>query len=225
MKLSEFTMTALKNFSTINDGIVLYPGSLIKTVNEEETIWAEAEVEDAFPAEFGIYDLNNFLGNITTLNNPELTFDNLEAKLSDGTFTLLYRGRVSSLIKSPPPKGRIQFDSPDVTFDLSKDVLNKLLKLSAMNGLPFLTLIGDEKGDLLIQTHEKGNPDSNLAYIPVGKHTGEPFSTTFKVDNLKILPDDYVVELKKGAFARFSSKSRKLKYYISQEIVKGKSNG
>lgn len=226
MKLSEFTLVALKNFSTINDGIVLRPGSTINTVNEEETIWAEAEVEDVFPVEFGIYDLNNFLGNISTLNNPDLTFeDQTVVRLSDGTFTLLYRGRVPKLIKSPGEDETIEMTDPDVVFDLSKDILNKMMKLSAMNSLSFMTLIGDEEGELRLQTHDKNNPDSNLAFIPIGKHTGTPFATTFKVDNLKILPDDYVVELKNNAFAKFSSKTRKLRYFIAQEINKGKTNG
>lgn len=226
MKLSEFALVALKNFSTINDGIVLRPGSVIKTVNEEETIWAQAEVEDVFPVEFGIYDLNNFLGNISTLSNPELTFEDQTVRLSDGIFTLLYRGRVSKLIKAPEAGTSIKLTNPDVVFDLSKDVLNKLLKLSAMNGLSYITIIGDDTTEeLRLQTHERNNPDSNLAFIPIGKHIGAAFNTTFKVDNLKILPDDYVVELKNGAFAKFSSKTRKLNYFISQEINKGKTNG
>jgi hypothetical protein len=226
MKLSEFALVALKNFSTINDGIVLRPGSVIKTVNEEETIWAQAEIDDVFPVEFGIYDLNNFLGNIAALSNPELTFEDNTVRLSDGTFTLLYRGRVTSLIKAPPKGAALKLDDPDIVFDLSKDILLKLLKLSAMNGLSFVTLIGDDTNEeLRLQTHERNNPDSNMAFIPLGKHEGAPFTASFKVDNLKILPDDYVVELKNGAFAKFSSKTRKLTYFISQEVNKGKNNG
>lgn len=223
MKLSEFALTALKNFSTINDGIVLRPGSKIRTVNEDETVWGQAEVEDVFPVEFGIYDLSNFLGNISALDNPDVEFSNeKEVKLSDKDFTLIYKGHLPSLITSPAPNKKIGFENPEVVFDLSKDTLAKLLKLSAMNKLPFITLVGDESGNLRLQTHETNNPDSNLAYITVGTHSGEPFTTTFKVDLLKIILDDYVVELKKDVVAKFSSKNRKLEYFISPEVKKGK---
>lgn len=216
MKLSDFSLAVLKNFSTINDGIVLRPGSIVRTVNEEQSIFAEAEVDDQFPVEFGIDDLNNFLGNVTTIGNPELSFEANTVLISDGKFSLNYKAHAPDLITAPPPGKKVKLDDPDVTFDLPKETLAKLLKLAAMNGLPNLSVIGSN-GELKLQTHEKADKNSNSAYTPVGPFVGEDFTATFKTENLKMIPDEYVVDLKKGLFARFTSKTRKLKYFIALE--------
>jgi hypothetical protein len=67
MKFSENTLTVLKNFSNINSGVVLNAGKVQKTMSSERSILLEATLEDDIPQQFGIYDLNQFLGNITTL--------------------------------------------------------------------------------------------------------------------------------------------------------------
>jgi hypothetical protein len=216
MKLSEFALTVLKNFSTINDGIALRPGSKIKTINEEESIFAEAEVDDVFPVEFGIDDLNNFLGNITTLGNANLDFNGNSVLLSEGGFSLTYRATPLDLITVVPVGKKVKLDNPDVTFDLPKETLAKLLKLAAMNSLSNLSVIGFG-GELRLQTHDKSDRESTAAFTPVGAYAGEDFTATFKTEHLKMLPDDYVVDLKKGIFARFTSKTRKLIYYIALE--------
>ena len=64
MKMNERTLTVLKNFASINSGVVLRPGLVQKTVSPESTILVEAHLEDDFTETFGIYDLNQFLGNV-----------------------------------------------------------------------------------------------------------------------------------------------------------------
>lgn len=215
MKLSEFALASLKNFSSINDGIVLRPGSVIRTVSTEGNIFAEAEVEDVFPVEFGIYDLNNFLGNVGTLSNPELTFTEKMVTMDDGTISFNYGGSRVDLIDAPPEGKKVKLDNADVSFDLPKETLQKLLKLAGMNGLTNINVIG-ENGTLKLRTFEGTNQDSNSALTPVGSFTGDDFTAKFKIEHLKMLPDDYVVDMKKGVFSRFTSKTRKLKYYITE---------
>jgi hypothetical protein len=216
MKLSEFALTSLKNFSTINDGIVLRPGSVLRTVSTEGNIFAEAEVDDVFPVEFGIYDLNNFLGNIGALANPELEFNDKQVVMDDGTISFSYFGAKSvDLIDAPPAGKKVKLDNPDVTFDLPKDTMQKLMKLASMNGLTYINVVG-EGGTLKLRTYDKSNPDSNSALTPVGNYQGDDFTAMFKIEHLKMLPDDYVVDMKKGVFSRFTSKTRKLKYYITE---------
>lgn len=220
MKLSELTLTALKNFATINESIILRPGSVIRTMSTEEHIFAEVEVDDVFPVEFGIYDLNNFLGNIDVLNNPDLNFTEKVVHMDDGAIALSYYGAKStSLITAPEAGKRINLKSPDATFDLTKDIFQKMMKIASMNKLAYLGVVG-ENGLIKIKTYDKKNPDSNNAYTPVGNFEGDDFTALFKVEHLKMLPDDYVVEMKNGVFAKFSSKNRKLQYVIGQEDMK-----
>ena len=90
MKLSENTMNVLKNFASINSGVVLNKGNVQRTISPEKSILVEATVEDDLPEKFGVYDLNQFLGNVTTLKNPELNFTKDYVTMDDGEFSLTY---------------------------------------------------------------------------------------------------------------------------------------
>ena len=75
MKLSEQTVSILKNFSTINQNLVIKEGSEISTMSAMKNIVSKAKVEETFPVEFAIYDLNEFLSAMSLFTNPDLDFD------------------------------------------------------------------------------------------------------------------------------------------------------
>ena len=155
MKLSDYTLTVLKNFSSINGGVVLEKGTTQKTISPEKSILVEAELEDKIPSKFGIYDLNQFLGNVTTLKNPELTFSKDHVTLDDGEFSLTYLSCSANLIISPPDK-ELVLKNVDCSFSLTNAVLQKLIKIATMNSLPNLTVVG-ENGELRLKIDEKAN--------------------------------------------------------------------
>ena len=62
MKLSNKTVDVLKNFSTINQNLIIKEGNTLTTMSAMKNIVAKAEVEQTFPKEVAIYDLNEFLG-------------------------------------------------------------------------------------------------------------------------------------------------------------------
>ena len=79
MKLSDKTINLLKNFSSINQSILIKEGNSIRTISVMKNILAEAKVPEEFPKDFGIYDLNQFLNAVSSLHvNPELDFSNNE---------------------------------------------------------------------------------------------------------------------------------------------------
>ena len=59
MKLSNETLTVLKNFAGINQSILVRKGNKLRTISVMKNILAEAEITEEFPKDFGIYDLNN----------------------------------------------------------------------------------------------------------------------------------------------------------------------
>lgn len=65
MKLSSETLAILKNFATINPGIVFKEGNTLSTMSQQKNILADAIVNETFNYTFGIYDLNNFLSVIS----------------------------------------------------------------------------------------------------------------------------------------------------------------
>ena len=60
MKLSEKTFTLLKNFATINNSVLVKQGSKLRTISIAKNILAEATVNEEFPRDFAIYELNQF---------------------------------------------------------------------------------------------------------------------------------------------------------------------
>lgn len=215
MKLSDNALTVLKNFASINSGVVLNKGNVQKTISPEKSILVEATLEDDVPSKFGIYDLNQFLGNVTTLKNPELTFSENSVTLNDGELAFDYFACSANLIISPPDK-ELVLKSVDVKFSLPNATFQKLLKMATMNSLPNLSIEG-KNGGLYLLIHEKSNDTSNRGSIKIGDYAGKDFISTFKTENLKLVPDDYDVEVQTGAFAKFVNKSGKLKYWIALE--------
>lgn len=219
MKLSENTLSVLKNFSAINSGLVLQQGKTQKTISPEKSILVEVEIEDTIPNQFGIYDLNQFLGNVTTLGNPDLTFEEKSVLMNDGEIALSYYSCSTNLIVSPPDK-ELKLKQVDVSFRLTNAILSKLLKLASMNSLTHLSVVG-KNGEIRLQTHEKANDTSNHASFKLNDYAGADFAASFKVENIKLIPGDYDVEIQLGAFAKFIATGGifkdKIKYFIALE--------
>jgi hypothetical protein len=152
---------------------------------------------------------------VTTLNNPELEFTTDSVIMSDNDISMNFYSCATNLIVSPPDK-ELVMKQIDVSFTLTNAVLTKLLRLSSMNSLPNLSVIG-KNGEIRLQTHEKANDTSNFASIKLNDYNGEDFSVSFKTENIKLLADDYDVEIMIGGFAKFTAKNKKLKYWIAVE--------
>ena len=102
-----------------------------------------------------------------------------------------------------------------MTFDLSTDQLDKLLKAAAVYQLPDLSVIGGS-GEVKIVVRDKKNDTSNTFAVQVGE-TDSTFSFNFKVENIKILPGTYEVVVSQKLLSRFTSKNLDLTYYIALE--------
>lgn len=215
MKLSDNTLSVLKNFAAINSGVVLKPGRSQKTISPEKSILVEATIEDDIPSEFGIYDLNQFLGILTTLKNPEITFEKEQVVLNDGELSVNYRVCSPNLIITAPDKELVLKDIT-TKFSLANATSQKLIKVATMINLPNLSVVG-KNTELLLKIHERSNDTSNDGIIKIGDYTGKDFIATFKTDNLKLLPDDYNVEIQAGAFAKFVNQNNTLTYFIALE--------
>ena len=75
MKLTTGTQSILKNFSTINQNLMVKAGSTLSTMSAMKNIVAQAEVSEKFPQDFAIYDLNEFLSALSLFEEPELNFE------------------------------------------------------------------------------------------------------------------------------------------------------
>ena len=200
MKLSENTLTILKNFAAINSGVVLSPGKKQRTISPEKSILVEAILDDDIPSEFGIYDLNQFLGIFTFLKNPEITFGGNQVVLDDGELKFTYRGCSTNLIITTDKE--LVLKNITTKFSLANATSQKLIRIATLSNLPNLSVVGKD-GDLLLKIHEKASDTSNDGVQKIGDYAGQDFVASFKTENLKLLPDDYNVEIQAGAFAKF----------------------
>ena len=215
MKLSDSTLSLLKNFSTINTSILFKQGNRLRTISVMKNILAEATIPEEFPKDFGIYDLNQFLNGLGLHHNPELNFENDQyVVIKEGKSRSLYFFADPSVIITPPDKP-LTLPSEDVTFDISTEQLEKLLKAAAIYQLPDLSVVG-ENGVVNIVVRDKKNDTSNDFSIVVGE-TDATFSFNFKVENIKILPGTYEVVVSQKLLSRFTSKNHDLTYYIALE--------
>ena len=74
MKLSDQTLTVLKNFAGINNSILVKQGTQLRTISVAKNILAEAAIDEDFPRDFAIYDLNQFLNGLSLHQDPEMDF-------------------------------------------------------------------------------------------------------------------------------------------------------
>ena len=215
MKLSDKTLTLLKNFSTINQSILFKQGSSLRTISVMKNILAEATIDENLPKDFGIYDLNQFLNGLGLHNSPELDFhDDSYVVIKEGRMRSKYFFADPNVIVTPPDK-EINLPSEEVSFELSTSQLDKLLKAAAIYQLPDLSVVGGE-GVVKVLVLDKKNDTSNDFSIIVGE-TESTFSFNFKVENIKILPGTYRVDVSEKLLSRFTCENYALKYYIALE--------
>ena len=215
MKLSEKTLNILKNFSSINQSILVKQGNQLRTISVAKNILAEAEIKEEFPRDFAIYDLNQFLNGLSLHQDPEMDFSpDSYLSIREGKRRVKYFYADPNVIISPPEKA-IQLPSKDVCFQLDSITLEKLLKAAAVYQLPDLCAVG-EAGVIKLVVRDKKNETSNEFAIVVGE-TDKDFTFNFKVENIKIIPGAYEVIVSSKLLSEFTNSNHDLNYYIALE--------
>jgi len=215
MKLSENTLTILKNFAGINNSILVKGGNKLRTISVAKNILAEADISEEFPRDFAIYDLNQFLNGLSLHADPDLDFKE-ESYLSirEGKRRVKYFFADPNVIIAPPEK-EINLPSQDVCFQLDSTSLEKLVKAAAVYQLPDLSAVG-EAGVIKLVVRDKKNDTSNEYAIVVGE-TDQEFTFNFKVENIKIIPGAYDVVVSSKLLSQFTNTRYNLTYYIALE--------
>tara|TARA_B100000287_G_scaffold230749_1_gene217369 strand:- start:1494 stop:2186 length:693 start_codon:yes stop_codon:yes gene_type:complete len=215
MKLSDRTLNLLRNFSTINQSILFKQGQKLRTMSVMKNILAEANVDEDFPQDFGVYDLSQFLNSVGLFKEPEFTFTGESfVTIKEGRSRSKYFFADPSVIVSPPEKS-IKLPSVDVDFSLKAGQLDSLKKAAAIYHLDDLSVVGDGK-EVKLMVHDRKNDTSNDYSILVGE-TEHTFCLNFKVENVKIIPGSYEVKISKKLLSEFKSTEYDLTYYIALE--------
>ncbi len=219
MKLSDNTIDVLQNFAGINQSLLFKTGNVLKTISPQKTIFAEVQITEDVPSEFGIYDLNQFLAAMSLVKTPELTINETSVVIEDEVgASIEYWFADKSMIITPPEKG---LDLPNVVVDfaLEADVLKQALQAARVLSAPELAVVIKD-GVLYLQAGDSKNSSSNRFNKKITETELSDAKFIFKVDNLKMMVLDYKVELSSQGIARFSTKDNEVVYYIATETKK-----
>lgn len=216
MKLSDSTIAILKNFSSINQSIIVGEGNKLRTISVMKNILAEAEVKESFPRTFAIYDLNEFLNGLSLHDDYALDFSNESyVRISEGRRRVNYHFADPDVIVAPPEK-KLELPSKDVCFQLDHSQLLQLVKAASVYKLPDLSVVSED-GTISLVVRDKKNDSSNIFSIDVGESDVD-FTFNFKVENTnKILPGNYDVVISQKLLAEFTGKKNGIHYWIALE--------
>ena len=218
MKLSNHTTSVLKNFASINQNLVIKEGNTIATMSAMKNIVAKAEVEETFPQEMAIYDLNEFLASISLFANPVLEFD-------EGFVTIREENNPKNSLKyfySDPsvvtsPNKTITMPSKEVSFKLNGENLNKLKRAAGVIQAPDLVL-EKKNTDVFLTVKDKKNDTANTFSIDVDTVAdGSDFKFFFKVENLKLMDGDYEVDISSKNISHLASSNKDVEYWVALE--------
>ena len=216
MKLSTETLEVLKNFASLNSNILVKPGSRLTTVTPIKNVLAEAEVSETFENEFGIWDLNKFLGVVSLFKNPVLSFEDKCVWIEENGASVQYFFSDPSLLTTV--NREIKMPATVVSFNWDPKTFSELLKAAAVMQLPDFC-VRSNGDDVEVVVLDKSDPSSNHYSIVVENSTwqGNGFEFFFKVENLKILPGEYTVNITEKIVSEFIHTKRDIRYYIALE--------
>jgi len=211
MKLSEQTVSLLKNFASINQNLQFKSGNKLSTISAQKNILVNAEIPETFPSDFAIYDLNKMLGVMNLFPDPEMEI---------GDKTMKIGGKVDYMFADPtmivsPPEKELTFPEAEIKFTLTNAEFNQTIKAATLLGLPHICVEGKD-GKINLVATDVHNSSSDEYRSELGE-TGMVFNMVFKIENLKLYAGDYDVELTSKGISKFSHTSSNLQYFIATE--------
>ena len=215
MQLSSDTVAILKNFSDINQNILVKPGNTLQTISTLKNILASADIKEKFDSEFAIYNLPEFLRAYDLFDKSELKFNgaqNMVIKDANGRQSIKYYFADKSVVVSPTKT--ISMPDKYVTFTLKKENFNKLMRGVTTLNQPDIAVKGDGK-EISIVAIDKKTPSNDYSIV-VGE-SDKKFTAYFKTENFKMIEDDYDVAISKAKISHFINKSKPIQYWIAIE--------
>jgi len=217
MKLSSDTMNILKNYASINQNLLIKEGKEITTMSAMKNIMARADVEETFPHDIPIYDLDNFLTSLSLFQSPNLEFQGTYVNITEennSKTSLKYFYSAASTVTTPSKM--ITMPSNEVTFTLDSSTLSAITKASAVIGSADLVL-ENTSGTSFLTVKDKKNDTANSYSTDVKTQSKGKFSFFFKVENLKLMEGKYTVEVSSKNISHMKNESNSIEYWIALE--------
>lgn len=208
MKLSKRTQAILKNFAGINQSIVIHPGNKIQTISNVKDVFAKADIEEEFDTVVAIYDMNEFLGVLSLFEDPDLEFTSNSVVIKQGKASQTYYYADASIITTPPDKG-VSLPSSEVTGKITREQMQTLIKAAGLNDATSLTFTN---GNAKVWNSAVAN--SNTFEIEDVMSNDANYELSIAVEKLKMIADDYEVEICAKGLSRFVG-TQGIEYYVA----------
>ena len=217
MELSEKTLTVLRNYATINPNVVINEGDEIKTISEAKNVLSSAKLDVQFPKTFGIYDLSEFLSVLSLINSPRLTFEDNYVLVGDNSGRTRIKYFYSDIDILTVPSKDIVMPECEVSFSFDKETLSRVKRAASVLGHNemSLTVVDDV---LVLSVIDQNDKTSNVFSIDVdGTYNDPNFSFVFNISNLKMVEDDYRVDISSKLISHFVNDESGIQYWVALE--------
>lgn len=219
MKLSKDTLEILKNFSQINPNLVVQPGNRIRSVTADQTLLADAEVEEEFPVKVCIYNLTNFISILSLYKEPDIDFSDKYMTITEGRKKTKYFYASEGMVVAPP-ESEIKLPEVTVKVKLTWNDLSSTMKAAGIYSFETVAFVGDgEKVYIQAIDPEKTNSSTDTFGVELGE-TNDVFKLVIKIANLRLMNRDYEVEISPAGLC--SLKNENVTYFVPFEAKDSK---
>lgn len=229
MLISNNTIEVLKNYAEINQSLIFRQGSVLKTVNEQTNVLSKCTVNETFPQDFAIYDLNKFLGVLSLFTDPELTYREtsvaIQSSVDANHFTAgdqvaEYQFASKSLFEEEEKilDKEIELPSVEANFHLEEKYLMQIMRAASVMGLPEVAVEASENGNIHMKAVDSKTSVDSFS-VDVGRASETTFKMIFKIENLKLMRGSYDVSLSNKGLGHFSHSTKELEYWIATETT------
>lgn len=215
MKLSNDTLTVLKNFASINTGIEFKQGNMLSTISPGKTVLAKATLKDSFPESFCVFDLTQFLSVYSLYKDAEIEFDDHDIILMGNKSKTRYRKTAKEMLVTPPDK-ELTLPSVDVEFKLTEDTFSSIMKSASVLQSPNISVESDGE-KIYMSCFDAKNDSAHTYSVEVSESSNAKFKMVFLTENWKMIPGSYDVEIYAKGLALFKNTILEIDYWIALE--------
>ncbi len=207
MQLSDQTLTILKNFAAINQGIVIKPGNVLRTVSLTHSLMAEATVPDYFDRKIVLYDLSKMLAIIQSSPDIEIEDNQLVLIGMGGKAKTYIRFSFEGAIVQPPAS-QPKVDDYELKFELLKNQFQWIMQTASILKCPTIIFSGDkETGEVKVSPQDHKGVDVDSGSLSIGStNLNEDIKVVIKLEDMKMIPGTYEVSVSKEGLAKFEMK-------------------
>ena len=197
MKISQRTLSILKNYSWINNSLFIKAGSVLNINTKEKNIISRCVVEEIFPVDFGISRLNDFLAAMSLFKECSIEFGKYSLTILQDNKQLEYVYCSSNLIVDSLDLSKLVIPAPEFECLLSGQDMTELIKTASGLNLPDLSIKSIDSTTVELFVTDLSTPSSNRFSIKLKDFTTklDSYTYSFKVEHLRFLPGDYTIKV------------------------------